>query len=52
MEGIPSPIPSYNACNTSHLMGIVRIKRVYLRIPSIGEHTYMIVPIIVLKKQH
>jgi hypothetical protein len=34
------PILLCNAFNTSHLMGIVRIKRVYLRIPSIGEHTY------------
>ena len=33
-------------------MGIVRTKRVYFRIPSIGEHTYMIVPIMVLKKQY
>ena len=34
------PVLSCNACNTSHLMGIVRTKRVYLRIPSIGECTY------------
>ena len=34
------PVLSYNGCNTSHLMGIVRTKRVYLRIPSVGDHTY------------
>ena len=34
------PVLSCNAYNTSHLMGIVRTKRVYLRIPSIGERTY------------
>ena len=28
------PVLSCNACNTSHLMGIVRTKRVYFRIPS------------------
>ena len=37
------PVLSCNACNTSHLMGIVRTKRVYLGIPSIGECSYMIV---------
>ena len=37
------PVPSCNTFNTSHLMGIVRIKRVYLKIPSIGEYTYMTV---------
>src|ERR1700736_4331535 len=42
------PVLSCNAYNTSHLMGIVRTKRVYLRIPSIGECTCMIVP----KKQY
>ena len=42
------PVLSCNAYNTSHLMGIVRTKRVYLRIPSIGERTCMIVP----KKQY
>ena len=42
------PVLSCNACNTLHLMGIVRPKRVHFRIPSIGEHTYMIV----LMKQH
>ena len=42
------PVLSYNAYNTSYLMDIVRTKRVYLRIPSTGEHTYMVV----LKKQH
>ena len=36
------PVLSYNAYNTSYLMGIVRIKRVYLKIPSIDEHTYTI----------
>ena len=45
------PVLSYNAYNTSYLMGIVRTKRVYIRIPSIGECTYMIVPMIVFKKQ-
>ena len=34
------PVPSCNTFNTSHLMVIVRIKRVYLKIPSIGEHIY------------
>jgi len=38
------PVLSYNAYNTSYLTGIVRTKRVYLRIPSISECTYMIVP--------
>ena len=42
------PALSCNACNTLHLMGIVRTKRVYLRIPSIGVCTYMTV----LKKKH
>ena len=36
------PVLSWNACNTSHLMGIRRTKRSNLRIPSIGEHTYTI----------
>ena len=40
---------SYNAFSTLYLMGIVRIKRDYLRIPNIGECTYMIVPMIVFK---
>ena len=39
---IPWPVLSYNACNTSYLMGIVRLNRVYLKIPSIDEHTYTI----------
>ena len=43
------PVLSCNAFNTSHLMGIVRV---YLRIPSIGEHPYTIVPKIVPKMQH
>ena len=34
------PVPSCNTFNTSHLMGIVGIKRVYLKIPSIGEYIY------------
>ena len=46
------PILSCNACNTSHLMDMVRTKRVYLQISSIGECTYMIVPMKVLEKQH
>jgi len=33
-------IPSCNTFDTSHLMGIVRIKRVYLKIPSVGERIY------------
>ena len=36
-------IPSCNTFDTSHLIGIVRIKRVYLKIPSVDECTYMIV---------
>ena len=40
---ITLPVPSCNTFNTSHLMGIVRIKRVYLKILSIGEYTYMTV---------
>ena len=32
-----------NVLNTSHLMGIVRIRRFYLKIPSIDECTYMTV---------
>ena len=32
-------IPSCNTFDTSNLMGIVRIKRVYLKIPSVGECT-------------
>ena len=38
--GISWPISSHNTFNKSHLMGIVRIKRVYHKIPSIGECTY------------
>ena len=38
---ITGPVPSCNTFNTSHLMGIVRIRRVYLKIPSIGECTYV-----------
>ena len=43
-EGIPSPIPSCNACNTSHVMGIIRIKRACHKILSIEEHTYTTLP--------
>jgi hypothetical protein len=39
---IPWPVLSCNAFNTSHLMGIVRLNRVYLKIPSIDECTYTI----------
>ena len=39
---VPWPVLSCNAFNTSHLMGIVRLNRVYLKIPSIDEHTYTI----------
>jgi len=31
---------SCNAFNTLHLMVIVSLKRVYLKIPGIGERTY------------
>jgi hypothetical protein len=34
------PVLSYNTFSTSYLMKILRIKRDYLRIPSIGECTY------------
>ena len=34
------PVPLCNALNTSHLMGIVRAKIVYLKIPSISECTH------------
>ena len=44
LEGIQSPIPSCNACNTSYLMGIVRLKRACHKILSIGEHTYTTLP--------
>ena len=44
LEGIPSPIPSCNACNTSHLMGIVRLKRACHKILSIGECTCTTLP--------
>jgi hypothetical protein len=37
---IAGPVLSCNACNISHLMGIVRTKRICLGIPSIGECTY------------
>ena len=37
------PVPSCNTFKTPHLMGIVRFKRVYFKIPSIGERTYMTV---------
>ena len=33
LERILSPIPSCNTCNTSHLMCIVRLKRVFHKIP-------------------
>ena len=39
---IPWPVLSCNAFNTLHLMGIVRLNRVYLKIPSIDERTYTI----------
>ena len=39
---IPWPVLSCDAFNTSHLMDIVRLNRVYLKIPSIGERTYTI----------
>ena len=35
---ITRPVPSCNTFNTSHLIGIVKIKKVYLKIPSISEH--------------
>jgi hypothetical protein len=44
LEGIPSPIPSCNACNTSNLMCIVRLKRDCHKILSIGECTYTTLP--------
>ena len=39
---IPWLVLSCNAFNTSHLMHIVRLNRVYLKIPSIDERTYTI----------
>ena len=44
LEGIPLPIPSCNTCNTSHLMGIVKLKRACHKILSIGERTYRTSP--------
>ena len=44
LDGIPSSIPSCNTCNTSNLMGIVRLKRACHKILSIGECTYTTLP--------
>jgi hypothetical protein len=35
--GITRLVPSHNTLNTSHYMHIIRLKRVYLEIPGIGE---------------